>query len=159
MSIIHLGTNEVVIVDDEDMGELSRFKWRAIKPSRSSPWYAVTKVNGNLLYMHRFLLKAQEGQLCDHRNGNGLDNRKFNLRLCNAQQSAWNIKKKSNGTTSKHKGVGWVKRDHKFQARIRTPQGRKSLGYFETEEVAALAYNSMARKVFGPFAKLNIVRV
>ena len=155
---IKLSGEMVAIVDASDFGLLSSFKWRAIKPSPRAPWYATTKIGGKNVYMHRFLLGAVRGQLSDHKNGCGLDNRRMNLRLATHSQNSWNTAKKSNGSTSKYKGVGWVAKDEAFQARIRIAPGKRiSLGYFKTEEAAALAYNRRAAEVFGEFARLNDV--
>jgi hypothetical protein len=143
-------------VDDAAYSNLSKYTWRVIKTSARTPEYAVTKIDGKLVYMHRMIL-GDGKYVADHINGNGLDNRASNLRKVTPQQNATNSKKKKCGTTSKFKGVGWVKKDSAYQARIRTPNGRISLGYFKNELDAALAYNAKAYELYGDYAKLNEV--
>jgi hypothetical protein len=91
----------------------------------------------------------------DHWNHDGLDNRRENLRVCTKAQNNHNCRKHRwhNGeyTSSKYKGVCWNKTEKKWMAYIH----RKTLGYFRTEEEAALAYNAAATRDFGEFAVLN----
>lgn len=156
MKTINLNGTAECIIDDSDYERISHYKWRTIKTSPRTPEYAVAKIKGKLIYMHRLLLGDGE-YIADHINGNGLDNRNINLRKANTYQNAWNSKKKSCGVTSRYKGVGWVKKDKAFQARIRTPKGRISLGYFDNELDAAMAYNKKAYELHGEYAKLNDV--
>lgn len=160
MKTIDLGHGFFTIVDDDDFEFLSKYKWHSIKAGRS-PRYAVTsgrKSNGRKgsIYMQRLLL-GDGDYVSDHINGDGLDNRRSNLRKATHHQNAWNSKKKKNGTTSQYKGVGWVKKDGAFRARIRTNLHEVSLGYFDNEVDAARAYNRAAKQLFGEFAKLNDV--
>lgn len=156
MTIIRLNSVSECVIDDSDYAKISQHKWRSIKTSPRTPEYAATKIKGELVYMHRFLL-GDGDYIADHINGNGLDNRKSNLRKATSHQNSWNSKKKSCGVTSRYKGVGWVKKDKAFQARIRTPEGRISLGYFDNELDAAMAYNKKAYELHGDYAKLNDV--
>jgi len=92
----------------------------------------------------------------DHINGDNLDNRKKNLRLCTYAENNRNRKPLEN-KTSKYKGVG-LNKNYKiktWQARIVKNSKRYSLGYFKNEKEAALAYNQAAKKYFGEFAYLN----
>jgi len=156
MATIDISDGMCTLVDDADYESVSKYKWRPLKTSKRGKFYAVVKINGKLIYMHRFLL-GDGDYVADHINGIGLDNRRSNLRKATKTQNAWNSRKKSCGTTSKYKGVGWVEKDNAFQARIRTPNGRISLGYFDNELDAAMAYNKKAYELHGEFAKLNDV--
>lgn len=158
MATIQLSNHTAtVLVDDEDLAWLSQYNWRRMKAARA-PEYAITRVQGQTVYMHRLILGVGLGELTDHINGCGLDNRRCNLRKATHKQNAWNISKKSNGTTSQYIGVGWVKKDAAFQARIRTESGRRiSIGYFDNDRDAALAYNAKALELRGEFARLNNV--
>lgn len=151
----------ISIVDDEDFEGVRRFKWQAIK-KKSGVIYAQTRWHikmengkqllGNAL-LHRFILNAPKGKQVDHIDGNGLNNRKENLRLCDNSQNHANMKKRRN-TSSKYKGVCLLK-DGKWSASIMKNDKSVHLGRFFTEEDAARAYNKSAKKLFGEFACLN----
>jgi len=90
----------------------------------------------------------------DHKNGNGLDNRKFNLRICTRSQNQQN-KKKPISNTSGFKGVAWSKAANKWCAYIAVNKERIHLGLFVDPKEAARAYDTAARKFFGEFARPN----
>lgn len=104
--------------------------------------------------MHMMLTGWRE---TDHRNGNGLDNRRKNLRPCTHAQNCRNAKPRS--VSSKYKGVGWSRVHNKWRARIRVDGILKSLGVFTEEAQAARAYDRAAAEYFGEFARLNGVRL
>jgi len=104
--------------------------------------------------MHRFILNAPRHKLVDHIDGNGLNNRKANLRLCNHSQNAWN-RRPNSGCHSKYKGVYWNKDKKKWHATISKSYKRIHLGYFDNEIEAARAYDKKAKEFFGEFAYLN----
>ena len=93
----------------------------------------------------------------DHKDGDSLNNRRSNLRLCNNQQNQFNSKKQK-GTFSKYKGVSMTNRPKSYRSSICIDGKNKSLGYFYTEEEAALSYNEAAIKYFGVFARLNSIK-
>lgn len=157
MKTIRLSQDRVAIVDDEDYEKISLYSWCVTYNAREK-WYAQTTIKGTTksLLMHRYILNAKKGQIVDHINGNGLDNRKVNLRPCTIAQNIYNQ------TTSKHnksgfKGVSWVKKHKKWYASIHFNYKSYNLGMFTTKEEAAKAYNEKAKEFFGEFAKLNIV--
>jgi len=86
----------------------------------------------------------------DHIDRNKLNNRIDNLRISNNAQN--NINRTGYNKTSKYKGVCWFKRNSKWRAYI----GGKHIGLFDTEKEAAIAYNTMATKIYGEFAYLNL---
>jgi hypothetical protein len=106
--------------------------------------------------MHRVVNKTPENLLCDHINGNVLDNRKENLRSCTNQENTFNAKIKNK---SGYKGVCWHKRISKWNANIRINDKLIHLGYFEDIYEAAATYNSAAKEYFGEFARLNDVPI
>jgi hypothetical protein len=91
---------------------------------------------------------------CDHINHNGLDNRRANLRLCTPQQNSFNQRPRRN-STSIYKGVSWNSEVRKWKAEIKHNGRTISIGYFEKEQDAAIAYDDYAAELFGEFAWLN----
>lgn len=153
--IIYGSKNEEIIVDPEDYDRLVKLNWNCYTG------YARTfrrrkeeggKFRGTL--MHKMILKAEKGLVTDHINGNKLDNRKSNLRICTPRQNSCN-RKIGCQSKSRFLGVTYHKRDNRFQASIRTGKERLYLGYFKTDIEAAMAYNEAAQKYHGEFARLN----
>ena len=155
---IPLTQGKVAIVDDADFLWLNEHKWHVT--IHSSRCYAVrhAKDNGrrSKVYMHRVILDPLFNKDTDHINGDGLDNRRRNLRACTRSQNQMN-KRKGPGCSSKYKGVNWDKRHHKWQVQIGRRDERQHLGYFDDEREAAGTYNVEARELFGKFAKVNII--
>jgi len=139
-------------VDAEDYDWLSRHKWCAVKGRDT--FYAHRGCNGTIVSMHREILRAPKGAVCDHKNHNGLYDRKSNLRLCTSAQNQYN-KRPKKGCSSRYKGV--VRRgDYKrWRARIGFNRKRVHLGDFADEKQAATAYDDKAAELFGEFAYLN----
>lgn len=148
----------VAIVDDEDYAELSRWTWCPQVGGQNI--YAIRSdyETGQRLTvsMHRQVLGLgmDSGRKVDHINQNTLDNRKANLRACTHAQNIRNSRKRS-GTVSKYRGVTWAK-DRKMWRASTTMNGKKyMLGQFGSEEAAARAYDTFARKHYGAFVQLN----
>lgn len=135
------------LVDSEDYERTMQFNWCSYK-------------NGNRRYaqsdhvpLHHFILGVK-GEI-DHKNGNGLDNRKSNLRPCTKHENMRNVAKAQNPKSSCYKGVSYQQGIAKWKAEI-TFNGRRSyLGVFVDEEKAARAYDAAAVRLFGEFARLN----
>ena len=104
--------------------------------------------------LHRDILGNPEGKVVDHINGNKLDNRKYNLRVCSIKENIRNSKPKEG--TSKYKGVHWDKSRNKWVSSIKVDREGKYLGRFNKEIDAAKAYDVAAEKYFGEFARLNL---
>jgi hypothetical protein len=102
--------------------------------------------------MHRLIINAPLGKEVDHINGDSLDNRRDNLRLCTRQQNCCNRKHQIKAK-SKYKGVH--PRKDKWAAVIRFKKRLRHIGVFETEVAAAMAYDDKARELFGDFAFTN----
>lgn len=151
MKEIELTQGKVAIVDDEDFEYLSQWKWCAAFMTRN--FYAAKSISINgqrkVILMHRFILNPEKNMVVDHINGNTLDNRRENLRICTPRENSRNRKKR---TISKNKYKGVANSNGKFIARIEI-----HLGTFENEIDAAKAYNEAAKNLFGDFAKLNFI--
>lgn len=152
MKIIKLQNNKECVVDAADYEELSKYRWFA-RMSDGGKWYVARnwKYGENHIFMHRQILNTPQGLYTDHINGNGLDNRRANLRVVTTAQNMANKSKQSNGLYSRYKGVTWNKQRRKWQVQVKA----KTVGRFDSEIEAALKYNEVAKEVFGEYAKLN----
>ena len=152
---IPLTQGKFALVDDEDFEWLIQYKWYYMNVAPNGG-YAATG-NKPSRYMHRVILNPAIGSETDHVNGDGLDNRRCNLRACTHAENIWN-KRNHRGSSSKYKGVVFHsagKRRKRWVANIYTNGTRTYLGYFKTAEEAAYAYDKAAKALFGEFARLN----
>lgn len=105
--------------------------------------------------MHHEVIDVPPGMVCDHIDGNGLDNRKANLRPATVSQNICNRPKTKRKTRSKYKGLEWNKIQRKWKVSIQCNGHKVYLGSFASEIDAAKAYDKKARELFGPFARPN----
>jgi len=153
----------VILIDRDDFPEVSKFNWYTIKAhqynvsgKRLCNHYVVAQINGVRVRLHRLIMRVDNPDIhIDHINGNGLDNRKSNLRKCTNQQNCINRPKQINNTSG-FKGV-FLRKSGKYRAGIRFNQKLIHLGTFVDKIDAAKAYNDAAIKYFGEFAYLNDV--
>lgn len=150
MKEIPLSRGIVALVDDADFEWLNQYKWH-VSPSDGKHLYAAARINGKYIRMHKVL---SPDVMVDHRDGNGLNNQRLNLRPATDAQNSRNTKKR-NGTTSRFKGVYWDKQHRKWRTQIAVLPKRFHIGLFHSEEEAAKAYDSAAMRLFGEFAKTN----
>ena len=150
------------LVDDEDYEYLNQFKWSMTKKGYVQGYIGKkTTKFGNVrnMQMHRVIMfdKLKSGVFVDHINGNKLDNRKCNLRLCNLTENNRNRGKihfkQSQSVVSKYKGVWWDRT--KWRTAITVNNKKIYLGRFYNEDEAAKAYNEASKKYFGEFSYLN----
>ena len=149
--IIYLYSGEPVFIDEEDYAELSRYKWYLFK---SEKWQYAIRFEGNkTIFMHRQIMRVEDSNVyVDHRNGNGLDNRKRNLRMATNSQNQYNTGKKSN-SKQKYKCIRQLK-SGKFEVRMRLPNKTRLCKSVNTEQEAIALYNSLAKEYHGEFAVL-----
>jgi len=150
--LIPLTQRKFAIADADDYQRLAKHKWHCRKAKNN--FYAFRRKDRNKVAMHREILKAPKGMVVDHIDGNGLNNRKSNLRLCTASQNARN-RRPNRVSSSKYKGVSLHKRDKKWDVQIICNGKRTRIGRFDNEIEAALAYDRKAEELFGEFAYLN----
>jgi hypothetical protein len=156
---IRLTRREFAIVDAGDYHRLARYKWHAMKGAKT--FYAARwgpRADGRkrkFYQMHREIVHIPPGMVCDHINGNGLDNRKANVRAVTLAQNRWNSPKSRAKSRSKFKGLAWDKKDKRWEVRISVNGRRIYIGRFKDELQAAKAYDKAASKYHGRFASLN----
>lgn len=153
---ITLPNGSIAKIDREDLHLVEPYRWRALVVKKGPGYiYAVTTPPRQraTIYLHRLVLGAARGQLVDHINGDTLDNRRCNLRLCSVAQNAANSAKYLKPSSSQFKGVS--RQGCKWAAQISTGGRARVLGRFDDEEVAARAYDAEASIVYGEFARLN----
>lgn len=148
MKKILLSQNKIALIDDGDFEEVNKHDW--MYDGR----YARTRIKGKELRLHRLIMNPAKGLEVDHINGDSLDNRRMNLRLCSHKENLRN-QRLNKANTSGFKGVCWVKNRAQWQASIRVDQRCRYLGSFSKIEEAAKAYNDAATKYFGEFARIN----
>lgn len=148
---ILISSGDIVLLDDQSIEKINFTSWH--KDSRGYA-YCHSLKNGvdRPIRMHRLLMLVPDGYDVDHINGNRLDNRISNLRICSRRENIWNSKIKKNNSSG-FKGVDFVKSRNLFRARIRTLSGRINLGYFKTAEEAAEKYAAAAKYHHENFAK------
>jgi len=116
VSLIPLSYGSYAIVDTEDLRMLNLYRWCMNVTLQGKRCARRTK-DRKTIYMHRELMNPPEGMEVDHINGNGLDNRKANLRVCTKEENQQNSKKRT-GKSSSFKGVCWDSSGRKWRARI-----------------------------------------
>ena len=146
---ILLTQGKAAIIDVVDYDLIRSIKWCAVKNGNN--WYAKHKT----IYLHRFLLNPKSNEECDHINGDGLDNRRCNLRIVTSAQNSMNSQKRPGYTSSRFKGVSWDKANNRWRADICVDYKKMYLGLFSDEVEAVKAYNVTASEYFGEYAKLN----
>jgi hypothetical protein len=151
MKLIELTQGYYAKVDDSDYSELNCYIWSVA--IRKHLRYAVAKVNGKNVYMHRFLM-GLKGPKVDHKDGDGLNNCRNNLRHATKAQNASNRPKRGK-FSSRYKGVSWNRRDRKWTPCICANGKTIHLGSFNIEGEAAMVYDKAARHYFGEFARTN----
>ena len=148
MKAIPLTRGLVALVDDNDFEALTAYKWcpnrhrctvYATRGTRRTDGGHVT------VYMHRTVLERKlgrplvKGEDADHVNGDGLDNRRENLRPATRAQNMCNLHRRVANPSSRYLGVQWHAHTQRWRARIRVSHKEVYLGIYQGEDEAALA--------------------
>lgn len=150
---LEIRENIYTLIDDKDIDLVTKSHWNlsgngyVVRHAKKDNKY--TKV-----YLHREILNPDNGVYVDHINGNPLDNRRQNLRLCNKSQNNINRGKRG-GTSSIYKGVSLDTTRQKWVAKLKLPNKQVYIGRFENERHAAMAWDIWAREFHGEFFKSN----
>lgn len=155
---VPLTQGKCAFIDECDVLLVRGFLWSAVRFGRV--WYATRSTNsrGGFL-MHKEILGIVGDLDVDHRDRDGLNNRRENLRVATRSQNNANAAKRFRATSSRFKGVYWHRGARKWQAHINAEGERVHLGLYLDEEQAALAYDKAAKELFGEFARLNLPNV
>ena len=155
MKTILLSQDFVAIVDDEDFAVLSKFKWNVLRITRSALRYAQRSVRVDTnkyrtVLMHTDILGSVDGMEIDHKNGNGLDNRRSNLRFVTHQQNMAN-KKTHKNNTSGYRGV--YRHGNKWLAQMFDNRRCIHLGTFVSFDEAKKARQKAEKIKYGEFCR------
>lgn len=158
MREILLTQGKVVLVSDEDYEELNKHKWYAYKCANT--FYAQRTLTIGVgkyrtVRMHSIVMKTPKRMETDHINGNGLDNRRENLRVCTRSENLMNQKRGINNTSG-YKGVSWHKGTEKWQSKIAAKGKRIYLGLFKEKEEAHKAYCEASKRYHGEFGNVYL---
>lgn len=166
MKLIELGRGLVTRVDDDVYKFICKYNWKAAYclTDNRKYYHARASVDGKNIILHRFIMNCPKDMVVDHINGDGLDNRRENLRICTQSQNCAN-RHFTTKSVQKHrfKGICYYEQPRcikdgnskKWKARIGVSGRRIHLGWFSEPEEAARAYDKAAKKYFGEFANLN----
>lgn len=148
-----LRNGDLVKIDEEDYENFSKSNWFL---SGNYVLRYLKSDDGLILQrMHRLVVGAKMSDLVvDHINGDTLDNRRCNLRICSPAENAWNRRLNSNNTTG-YKGVYFKKSRGMYFARIVKGGKRYASNYYFNKSIAARTYDVLAKKYFGEYAYLN----
>jgi len=148
MKIELKNSDKVVEIDEADLETIRPYTWLICNDAPR--FYALTYINRKPVRMHQMLTGFPK---TDHKDGNGLNNKRDNLRVCNSNQNQHNRRKHKTGS-SKYKGVRLTPTG-KWQARIKFHSKEIYIGSFDFEIDAAKAYDSKAKELFGEFCNTN----
>jgi len=146
---VPLTKGKVALVDDCDFESISKYKWHLVKGKYAARGIREGKAT-KAVYMHRLILNAPKEMLVDHRDGDGLNNQRANLRLASRRENARNRPEQKNNKAGL-KGVSQVP-SGRWRASIRANRRLIYLGIFETANLAADAYQQAAKAYHGQFA-------
>ena len=160
MKEIPLTQGKVALVDDDMYEYLNQWKWHYFKVPGAKTGYArrIDKHDGHnkSIRMHRVIMNTPPWFEVDHRDHNGCNNQRYNMRNCTQSQNARNRSIQKNNSSG-YKGVNWDKKSKKWKAQIRIDGQKRYLGLFTSILDASCAYDEAANKHYGEFACINTI--
>jgi len=147
---IYLTRGKESIIDKEDYDRVNKYMWHT-----GNHGYASHKNNSESLLLHRFIMSPKEGEYVDHINGNKLDNRKVNLRICSNSENAMHRVNLQSNNKSGYQGVHFDKSRGKWMSYIKVDNKRIGLGRFNAKEEAIKVRKDAETKYFGEFKPLD----
>jgi len=153
VAYVPLTQGREAIIDAADVPLVAGYNWRLGKGDYEVRSY---RDSGKQIavYMHREIIRCQAGYEVDHVNGDGIDNRRDNLRAATKAQNAYNVGPRAHNTSG-FKGVTFYKPTKKWRAMIMAQGKRRYLGYFTTPESAASAYAAASASLHGEFGRMR----
>lgn len=143
--------NTFALVDDDDFERLSNHKWSA--GPRHVYRRARDSRGSRIVLLHREIMCPPDGLVVDHIDGDPLNNQRSNLRVCTSQQNSFNVR--PGAGVSRFKGVSKHRFTDKWRAYISFNREQVHLGFFDSEEAAAVAHDMAASILHGEYARLN----
>lgn len=149
--MIYLTGGHVTLIDPEDVDVARKLTWHADASRKTHYAASFSERNSNekclKAHLHRLLMGCPDGLVVDHINGDGLDNRRVNLRICTRTQNGQNRRSSKNGIEFKKNCP-----KNPYMALITVAKEKICLGYFPTYERALQARKEAQREYFGEFA-------
>ncbi|MFH1260359.1 MAG: HNH endonuclease [Candidatus Micrarchaeota archaeon] len=150
------GEIRFTLVDDDISPSIYEMNWTLLISKRGIE-YAKCHKKGRTIFFHRVITNAKKNQVVDHINGNGLDNRKENLRLCTHKENLINRRKVAKNNTTGHTGIYWLPKSKRWAAYIRSNGEFLYQEYFISYKEAVKNYEAVHRKLFGGFSPYNLI--
>lgn len=163
MKKIRVGPERFTIVDDSDFELVARYSWQSYlhhgnfvvhRPRRDFDPQGLGLPRK--IYLHRFLMNAQKGQIVDHIDGDSLNNQRSNLRFCDYSGNSSNTSSRL-GSSSRFLGVSRSRTPNRWVAQYEFNYKNYHIGVYDSEKEAALIYNVAASFAFREFARLNVI--
>jgi len=153
-ALVPLTRGFVAIIDASDVPIVSGWNWSVLISKRRRAVYAGRVHDRKTILMHRALIGAERGEEIDHRDGDGLNNRRNNLRRCTRGQNTCNAPTRSDNRAGL-KGASFDSRSGKWRVEISIDGRKKHLGLFATAEEAHARYATAAAEIYGEFARTS----
>jgi len=142
-----------VLIDLDDIDKCNSYTWSMLKSvsGKNKEYMAYYATNYEIGLLHRFIMEASKDIIIDHKDGNTLDDRKFNLRECTSSENSMNQKKRK--SESGITGVLWNKKTKSWMAYMKIHNKFKNLGYYHDKDEAIKSRKEAETKYFGEYMR------